>query len=125
MLARTSAAVELTCDQRSVILELEGKGTKGLTKPLILAPKLTCDQRECGVKQVSYHEIETVYQAGLDIEHAQQRLRQYGGREQAQEAWNSLDYYDREGLADKYEVFRFVTTTEITKVDPPYTRNPK
>jgi hypothetical protein len=77
------------------------------------------------VKQVSYSETETVYQAGLGVEHAQQRLRQYGGQETPQEAWNSLDYYDREELADKYEVFQFVTTTQITKVDPPYTRSPK
>lgn len=73
------------------------------------------------MKQVSYNEEETVYVAGLGFEHAQQRLRQYGGAETAQKAWNALDYWDREELADKYEVFRFVTAVQITKVDPPYT----
>jgi hypothetical protein len=78
------------------------------------------------VKQVSYNEEETVYVAGYDVEDAMKRRgdhRVYGyvEKDTPQEAWNALGYWEQEEEADKFEVFKFVTSVQVTKVDPPYT----
>lgn len=73
------------------------------------------------MKSVSYNEEETVYVAGLDFDNARKRGGEYGYQDTPQEAWNALDYWERTEEADKFEVFKFVTTVQVTKVDPPYT----
>jgi hypothetical protein len=73
------------------------------------------------VKQVSYSETETVYAAGDSFEEARRRGEKQGFKDSAQQAWNDLDYWERSENPDLYEVFQFVTTTQVTKVDPPYT----
>jgi hypothetical protein len=79
------------------------------------------------VKQVSIslREEETVYVAGSSIEDAQRRRgdhRAYGSVEgdTPAEAWDRLGYFEREESGDEFEVFKFVSSTQITKVDPPY-----
>ena len=84
------------------------------------------------MKRVSYNysETETVFVAGRDVEDAQTRRgdrRFYGTVEgdSPAEAWDRLGYFEREESGDEFEVYRFVTTTQITKIDPPYSREPK
>ncbi|MGC9439274.1 hypothetical protein ACP4IX_15350 [Streptomyces sp. WG5] len=78
---------------------------------------------------MSYHETETYYVAASSVEDARQRHdhRLYGSvlKDTPAEAWDALGYFEREESGDEYEVFKFVTTTQVTKVDPPYTRSPK
>lgn len=73
------------------------------------------------MKQISYTSTETYFVAGIGVDHARQRLSQYGGEVTAQRAWNALDYWDREEHSSQFEVFEFQVTEKITKVDPPYT----
>lgn len=70
--------------------------------------------------QESFLSEEKVYVTGLNLEHARARLRQYGGEDTAQKAYHVLDYFDAE--EGNFEIFEFVTTTRITKIDPPYTK---
>ena len=71
--------------------------------------------------QESYFSEEKTYVAGRDVTEA---LGKAGGdtfgRDTPQEAWNVLGYWDREEHSDSFEVFEVVTTTRVTKVDPPY-----
>lgn len=73
------------------------------------------------MKQVSYNEVETVFAAGTDIEDARRALENHAA-DNPRDAWDALDYWDREEKADEFEVFKFVTTVQVTKVEPPYTR---
>lgn len=70
---------------------------------------------------------ETLYLAGESIEDARFRSMNEGYEPQdtPHDAWYLLPYFEREERPGDYEVFEFVTTTEITKVDPPYTRSSK
>jgi hypothetical protein len=74
------------------------------------------------VKQVSYSEEETYYVAGRDVEDARYRERTDDAAcATPQAAWDVLSYWDQEEHASEFEVFKFVTTVQVTKVDPPYT----
>lgn len=75
------------------------------------------------MKRVSYNEESTYYVAGRDVEDARFRDRvDDAACATPQAAWNVLPYWDREEHAAEFEVFKFVTTTQITKVDPPYSK---
>lgn len=73
------------------------------------------------MKQVSYHETETLYAAGRSLEEARKRLENHAA-DNSLDAWEDLGYWERQDTPEEFEVFEFVTTTEITKVDPPYSR---
>jgi hypothetical protein len=73
------------------------------------------------VKRISYNEETTVYAAGANVQHAQARGLEQGFSETPRDAWNALPYFDREETPEGFEVFKFETTVEVTKVDPPYT----
>ena len=74
---------------------------------------------------VSVKETETYYVAARDIDDARERHdhRMYGSvlQDSPAEAWEALGYWERQESGDEFEVFEFVKTTQITKVDPPYT----
>lgn len=73
------------------------------------------------MKQISYSETETVYAAGRTMEEARRALENCSA-DNPQAAWDALGYWEREEEADKFEVFKFVTTVQVTKVDPPYSK---
>jgi hypothetical protein len=72
------------------------------------------------VKQVSYSEKETVYAAGANVQHARTRGQEQGFSETPRDAWEALPYFDREETPKEFEVFKFVTDIQVSKVDPPY-----
>jgi hypothetical protein len=106
------------------------RGKRGsLVEPLPLALAVDSRPGRGVVRKISMslREEETVYVAGRDIENAKERKgdhRYYGDvvRDTPQEAYDALGYFEREESGDEFEVFEFVTTTQVTKVDPPYTR---
>lgn len=61
----------------------------------------------------------TRYCTGRDFHDACQRLHQYG-RDSAQEAYNTLGYFEES--EEDFEVFEFATVETVTKVEPPYSR---
>ncbi|MEU9258993.1 hypothetical protein AB0D68_10965 [Streptomyces sp. NPDC048212] len=71
------------------------------------------------MKQISYTSSETYFLAGTDIEDARERM---SPQLSPRDAWNALDYWDREENYDDFEVFEFQVTEKVTKVNPPYAR---
>lgn len=65
---------------------------------------------------------EVYFVAGEDIEDARNRLNysQATASDTPGDAWNQLDLYDREERFNDFEVFEFVRSEKVTKVDPPY-----
>lgn len=67
----------------------------------------------------SYVCEEVVYVTGIDLEDAKDR-RKYNSHPTPRKAYDDLGYFDRED--DDYDVYEFVVTTSVTKVEPPYSK---
>jgi hypothetical protein len=73
------------------------------------------------VREETYISTEKVYAAGVDLEDARQALENKSA-DNPQDAWDALGYWDREERPGDFEVYEFLTTTQVTRVSPPYTR---
>ncbi|MEU0912153.1 hypothetical protein [Streptomyces althioticus] len=76
------------------------------------------------MKVESYQSAETYFVAGRSIEHARSRASE-ALAENPRDAWEALGYWDREDTPEEFGVFRFEVVEKVTKVDPPYTKEPK
>jgi hypothetical protein len=74
------------------------------------------------VKVESYQSAETYFVTGRSLSEARDSMSR---SDTPLEAWEEISYFDREGYPEEFEVFRFEVVEKITKVDPPYTREPK
>lgn len=79
------------------------------------------------MKEETYTSTEKTYLAGESIQDAQFRAmnEEYEASDTPRGVWNKLPYWEREERPGDFEVFEFVTTTQVTRVSPPYTRSSK
>lgn len=76
------------------------------------------------MREESYTSTEKVYAAGTSLEDARQALENKSA-DNPRDAWDAIGYWDREERSEDFEVYEFLTTTQVTRVSPPYTRSSK